>query len=182
MSRQRTLRRWRVRVLFGVLLIPNSPAICSGELNPRANITTPLQLCPTPCDLTKVRRFVFLPPNYPLGEKMRRKCRLITESFPPGLCRESDCPVQLPNPCRTPATDDREEAAAGLLAVHYQATGPRYTGWAGGTTVPLHVRGDSQVICGLPSPSHTVLGRRAWLWPRVLAGRELFILYLPPQC
>lgn len=105
--------------LLEILPIP-TPATCTGRLNPRANVDTALQLCPTPCDLTKVEGFVCLPPpNYPLGEKMRRKYRLITESFPPQLHWE----LGLPNPCRTPATEDKEEAR--WAEAWHRATEPR---------------------------------------------------------
>lgn len=68
-------------VISGVLAIPSSHAICSGELNPRVIIMLPPSSAPH-SDLSKVRGFVrFLPPNCPLGEKMRRKSRLITASF-----------------------------------------------------------------------------------------------------
>lgn len=69
-------------VISGVLAIPSSHAICSGELNPRVIIMLLPSSAPY-SDLSKVRGFVrFLPPNYPLGEKISRKSRLITASFP----------------------------------------------------------------------------------------------------
>lgn len=103
----------RKQVLLGILLVPSPPAICSGELNPRANINTAPSSAPTPCDLAKVRGFVCLPPpNYSLGEKMRKKCRLITESFPPQLCWELGWPCGAANTLQNPCLDGREEATA----------------------------------------------------------------------
>lgn len=46
---------------------------------------------------------LFSSSNCPHGGRWRRKCRLVTEPFPPQLHCQSRCPVRLPNPCRTPA-------------------------------------------------------------------------------
>lgn len=106
---------------FEILPIPTSASALESESQSRHQHCSPA--LPTPCDLTKVSGFVCLPPpNYPLGEKMRRKCRLITESFPPQLYWESGWPWGLPTPCRTPVTEDRE---AWLAVARYRATEPR---------------------------------------------------------
>lgn len=73
------------------------------------------------------------PPNHPLGEKMRRKCRLIIASFPPQLCWESRWPCGAAQSLQNSCPDDREGAAAccGLA----QRRGQRQTAWAWATRI-----------------------------------------------
>lgn len=126
---------------------------------PGANINTALQLCPTPRDLAKVRGFVCPPPNYPLGEKMRRKRRLISLSLH-NYAGNRDGPVGLPAPGRTPVSDDKEEAAASdgqLHPVRSDRTEQRGQGKQArqGLHKPCHTGDESPSTCPSGFLTHT---------------------------
>ena len=135
-------------MLIKLLPVLSSPVICSGELHPRANIGIP-------CDVTKVRGFVCLPPpNYPLGEKMRRKCRLIRVS-PSTIVLGIRIALQ---GCRIPAEvlPQKTGRSLWLAAAQHGAVGPRDTGWTRAPITPCTHKMNHRV-----SHSHSMLPGKA---------------------